>query len=175
MNSFKSQICLVCVIPLMVLILSCDSQTEKSTDTEPATGGQVSENIPEIVMNAMNTRFPDAEIQKWTKENEDESVIYDIEFKQGEQKFEADVREDGTFNNWEREIDSSDLPDAVQKAFDKQYPEAVVGEIMEISTNKEGNDQIEGYEIVLKEPDESKIEITFAPDGEILEISEATQ
>jgi len=46
---------------------------------------------------------------------------------------------------------------------------------MEISASNEGQDLIEGYEIVFEAPDEQKIEITFTPDGEILENAEAIQ
>src|SRR3954466_1476747 len=72
--------------------------------------------IPKAVKDALKTKFPKAEIEKWTKEKEDDKELYDIEFKQGKQKFEADIFEDGSIHNWEKEIADKDLPEAVKKA-----------------------------------------------------------
>ena len=60
--------------------------------------------IPAVVMNTLKSKFPEAEIHKWSKEKEGDIVLYDIEFKQHDQKFEADIKEDGTIQNWEKEI-----------------------------------------------------------------------
>src|SRR5262245_15163751 len=60
--------------------------------------------MPKKVMDALKAKFPKAEIDKWTKEKEGDKIVYDIEFKQGKQKFEADIAEDGTILNWEKEI-----------------------------------------------------------------------
>jgi hypothetical protein len=122
-------------------------------------------------MAALKAKFPDAEIHKWTKEKEGDTVVYDIEFKQGDQKFEADIKEDGAFHNWEREIAAEDLPEAVMKAAEEKYPNSTRKEIMEITAVKEGQDALEGYEIVLETAEGDKVEITVAPDGEILEES----
>ena len=92
--------------------------------------------IPKKVMDTLKAKFPKAEIQKWTKEKEGDKVVYDIEFKQGTQKFEADIFEDGTIHNWEKEIAAKDLPEAVTKAVDKKYPKSTLKEIMEITEVK---------------------------------------
>jgi uncharacterized membrane protein YkoI len=55
-------------------------------------------------MAKLRARFPEAEIQQWTREEEDGVVLYDIEFRQQGRKFEADIKEDGAIDNWEREI-----------------------------------------------------------------------
>ena len=125
--------------------------------------------IPKKVMDALKARFPKADINKWTKEKEGDVVIYDIEFKQKGQKFEADIKEDGTIHNWEKEIAASDLPVAVKKAVQKRYPKSTLKEIMAITAVKDGNDALEGYEIVLETADKKGVEVTAAPDGKILE------
>lgn len=125
--------------------------------------------IPKIVMDALKARFPKAEIQKWTKEKEGDKVVYDIEFKQGVQKFEADIFESGTIHNWEKEIAAKDLPNAVKQTVDKKYPKATLKEIMEITEVKDRKESLEGYEIVLETTDKQEVEITVAPDGKVLE------
>ena len=145
---------------LMILLVgSCGQQTEK-TD---------SDQIPQNVSEALKAKFPDAVIDKWTKEEEGEIVIYDFEFTQEGQKFEADIKEDGTIHNWERAVTAEDLPVAVQDIFNEKYPDAEIKEIMEITAVIEGEDQLEGYEIVFETVDKEEIEITVAPDGNIIE------
>ena len=144
---------------LMLLVVACGQQTDK-------TGA---DQIPQDVLEALNAKFPDAEINKWTSEDEEDVVIYDLEFTQNGQKLEADIMEDGTIHNWEKAITNEDLPVAVQDTFNEKYPDAEMKEIMEITAVIEGEDQLEGYEIVFETPDNKEFEITIAPDGNIIE------
>ncbi len=127
--------------------------------------------IPKKVMDALKAKFPKAEIHKWTKEKEGETVVYDIEFKQKGRKFEADIKEDGTIHNWEKEIAAKDLPKPVKKAVEKKYPKSTLKEIMAITAVKDGKDAPEGFEVVLETADKKAAEVTVAPDGKILEDS----
>lgn len=145
---------------------------------QPAAGAQDKDKlgldkIPKKVMDALKAKFPKAKIQKWTKEKEGETVVYDVEMTQEGRKFEADVREDGTIHNWEKEIAAKDLPKAVRRAVDKKYPKATLKEIMQITAVKDGKEALEGYEVVLETADKKGVEVTVAPDGKILEDSGA--
>jgi hypothetical protein len=104
-------------------------------------------------------------------EKEGDAVVYDIEFKEGDRKCEADIKEDGTYVNYEREVAAKDLPKAVTEAVEKKYPKAKMTEIMEIMEVKGKQDKLEGYEIVLKTADNKEVEVAIAPDGKILEDS----
>ena len=127
--------------------------------------------IPRKVMDALKARFPKAVIDKWTKEKENDKVVYDIEFKQDGKKFEADIFEDGTIHNWEKEIAIKDLPKVVSDAVYKKYPKSTFKEVMQVTAVKNGKDELEGYEIVLETADKKEVEITVAPDGKVLEDS----
>jgi uncharacterized membrane protein YkoI len=127
--------------------------------------------IPKPVMDTLKARFPKAEIQKWTVEKEGDKVVYDIEFKQGARKFEADIFEDGAIHNWEKEIAAKDVPEAVRAAVEKKYPKATWKEVMEITEVKDKKERLEGYEIVLGPADKKEVEVTVAPDGKIVEDS----
>ena len=129
------------------------------------------EKVPEKVMEGLTAKFPKAELDKWTKEKEDEKVVYDIEFKQRGIHYEADIKEDGTILNWETAIAAKDLPPAVVKAVDKTYPKADMEEVMQVTAVKNGKDKLEGYEIGLLTADKKKVEVTIAPDGKVLEDS----
>jgi uncharacterized membrane protein YkoI len=127
--------------------------------------------IPKKVMEALKAKFPKAAIHKWTMEKEGDVVVYDIEFKEGDRKCEADIKVDGTYINYEREVAAKDLPKAVTDAVEKKYPKAKMMEIMEIMEVKGNEDKLEGYEIVLQTGDNKEVEVTIAPDGKILEDS----
>jgi uncharacterized membrane protein YkoI len=148
---------------LLVLASGSPAQDKKDKDKLDL------DKIPKKVMDTLKAKFPKAEIHKWTMEKEGDIVVYDIEFKQGTQKFEADIKEDGTLMNWEKEIAAKDLPAAVKQTLDKRYPKATIKEVMEITEIKDKKEVLEGYEIVLETADKKEQEITIAPDGKVLE------
>jgi hypothetical protein len=159
------------LILLLCLVFSCERQAEEAKVESRAKDELELDKIPKVVMDALKAKFPDAEIHKWTKEKEGDIVVYDIEFKQQDRKFEADIKEDGSIHNWEKEIAAEDLPEAVKKAAEEKYPNSIHKEIMEITAVKDGEDALEGYEIVLETADKKEVEVTVAPDGKILEDS----
>ena len=157
------------LILLLCLVFSCEQQGEKVDVEKKAEADLELDKIPKMVMDALKAKFPKAEIHKWSKEKEGDIVVYDVEFKQEGRKFEGDIKEDGTIHNWEKEIPGRDLPEAVKKVVETNYPESTIKEIMEITAVKDGNDVLEGYEIVFETADKKEIEVMVAPDGKILE------
>jgi hypothetical protein len=127
--------------------------------------------IPKAVMDALKAKFPKAKISKWTKETEKGKVVYDIEFKEDGKKAEADIEEDGTVQNFEKEFDAKDLPRAVTEAVEKKYPKAKMKEVMEITEIKDKKEVHGGFEITLETADKKSVEVTVARDGKILEDS----
>ena len=128
--------------------------------------------IPKAVMNALKAKFPGAKIHKWTKETENGKVVYDIEFKQQNgRKAEADIFEDGTIQNFEKEFDAKDLPKAVTAAVEKKYPKAKMKEVMEITDIKDKKEVHGGFEIVLETAEKKEVEVTVSKEGKILEDS----
>jgi hypothetical protein len=154
---------LVAVLVALFLIGSQARGQEKAKDKLDL------DKIPKAVMDALKSKFPKAEIHKWTKAKEGDDVVYDIEFKENGRKCEADIKENGTYINYEKEIAAKDLTEAVRKTLDKRYPKATLKEIMEITDVKGKNETLEGYEIVLEAVDKKEQEITIAPDGKVLE------
>ncbi|MFO0967832.1 MAG: PepSY-like domain-containing protein [Gemmataceae bacterium] len=128
--------------------------------------------IPKAVMDTLKGRFPKAVIDKWTREKEGADVVYDIEFKIGARKWEADIKENGTLLNFEKEIAVKDLPEAVAKAVAKRYPKGKMTEAMEMTDVKGKEEKLHGYEIIVRKADGKSVEITLAPDGKVLEAPE---
>ena len=170
----KSSLLRLSVIPAILMlfaVFSCEQRTEKTADPNIAKEDLELDKIPKLVMGSLRAKFPTAEIQKWTKEEKGSIVIYDIEFKQMDRKFEADILEDGTIHNWEKEINISDLPETVKKTVENKYADAKLKEIMEITLALENNNLLEGYEVLLETADNKEVEVTAAPNGMILEDS----
>lgn len=159
------------LILLLCLIYSCERQGEKVNVERKAKDDLQLDKIPEVVMDGLKAKFPKAEIHMWTKEKEGDTVIYDIEFRQEGRKFEADIKENGSIYNWEKAIEIKNLPETIKKAVETKYPESIIKEIMEITAVNDGKDVLEGYEIVLETAGVKEIEVTVAPEGEILEDS----
>jgi hypothetical protein len=125
--------------------------------------------IPQKVMAALKAKFPAADIHQWTKETENGVVLYDMEFTQEGRKFEADIKESGVIENWEKAIAAQELPAAVTLAVEKKYPRSTLSEVMAVTAVKDGKDALEGYEITLKTAAGKGVEVTLAPDGKVLE------
>ncbi len=125
--------------------------------------------IPQAVMDALLAKFPAAKIDKCTKAKEGEDIIYDIEFKQEARKCEADIKENGTYINYEKAIQATVLPKAVRDAIDKRYPKATLTEIMEETEVKGNDEKLSAYEVVLVTADKKDAEVRLSPDGKILE------
>ena len=125
--------------------------------------------IPKAVMDALKVKFPQAKIDKCHRAKEDNAVVYDIEFKEGERKCEADIKEDGTYINYEKAIAAKDLPKAVKDGVEKKYPKSTLKEIMEETEVKGKEEKLSAYEIVLDTAEKKEVEVRLSPDGKILE------
>ena len=137
-------------------------------DGVPESGPRAAK-VPPNVLSALTAKFPQAKIEKWTRETEEGKAVYDIEFTQAGKKFEADIFADGAIHNWEQEVAAGDLPAAVVQTVARQFPNAAMKEIMAVTAMTNGNEKLEGYEIVVQRPHKRDVEMTVAPDGKILE------
>ena len=157
---------IVAALPMLMLAAAASRGDAKQDKQAPDI-----DKIPKAVMEALKSKFPKPVITKWTKETEGNDVIYDIEFKQEGRACEADIKENGTYINYEKAIARKDLPAAVTKAVEARYPKSTFKEIMEITAVKYKKDSLEGYEIVLDTAEKKEVEVTVAPDGKIIEDS----
>jgi hypothetical protein len=157
------------LVLILCLVFSCQQQKENAAVEKEAAKDLKLDEIPAVVMDALMAKFPQAEIHQWTQEKEGDIVVYDIEFTQAGRKFEADIKADGTIHNWEKEISTEELPEAARKAVEEMYPQAVLGDIMEITQVTGQEDVLEGYEVILQTAEKGEVEVTVSADGKILE------
>ena len=129
--------------------------------------------VPKVVLDALLAKFPNAKIDKCTKAREGDVVVYDIEFKQEERKWEADVKENGTFINYEKAIEAKDLPKVVSEAVEKRYPKSTTKEFMEETEVNGKDEKLSAYEVVLVTANKKHVELILTPDGKVLQDSGA--
>src|SRR6476619_12122 len=71
--------------------------------------------LPKSVANSLKARFPGLTITSATRETEsDGKVLFDIELKQKDRKYETDIQKDGTILEVEKEIFSKDWSKALR-------------------------------------------------------------
>jgi hypothetical protein len=131
--------------------------------------------IPAKVMEALKSKFPQAKIDKCTKAKEGDDVVYDIEFKEGTRKCEADIKEGGAYINYEKAIAEKDLPKACREAMEKKYPTATLGDVMEETEVMGKDEKLSAYEVMLTTADKKEVEVRLSPEGKILEDTGAAQ
>jgi len=126
--------------------------------------------IPKAVMDSLVSRFPKCKIDKCTKAKEEGDIVYDIEFTQTTgKKGEADIKENGTYINFEKEIDAKDLPKPVRAAIDAKYPKATLKICMEETEVKGKEEKLSAYEVTLVTAQSKEVEVRVSPAGKILE------
>jgi uncharacterized membrane protein YkoI len=122
--------------------------------------------LPKAASDAVKARFPGLEYTSITKETEtDGRVVYDIELTQKGQKFETDVKEDGTLLEVEKEVDPKNYPKALAAAVDAKYPKAKITIVMEVNLIKEKKETPDHLEVSVETADKQEKELLFQLDG----------
>lgn len=146
-----------------ILFVGCSGSDKEAADggkLENKDQSQVDENgIPEAVTKACQEKFPNAESVEWEKEGN----IYEAEFMLDGKEYEAEYDAEGNWLATEWEIKISDLPDAVIKSIEKNYPDWEIEEAEEMESEAYGNI----FEVEIEKDDIEK-EVFIDKDGKIL-------
>ncbi len=156
---------------LLLFIGGPVAHADDTKEPDAKIGSQDLSRVPPEVAKAFEARFPGAKIKKWTQETENGVVIYDFEFSKSGKKLEADLRADGTIQNWEEQLKVGEVPEKARAAVETSCPGAVWHEVMRVNTVKEGKDALVGYEILMEMLDSTNVEVMVSPEGKILEDS----
>ena len=103
--------------------------------------------IPAKIMQTVKTRLPGALISSAEKENENGGIVYDLEMKDGGRKYEMEIKEDGTLVEIEKQV--MDVPTAVTQAVKSKYPDAKIGDVMEVNAVMGTKETPRHYEVVI--------------------------
>lgn len=103
--------------------------------------------IPPRIMQTVKARLPGAQISSAEKETENGSTVYDLEMKDGGRKYEMDIKEDGTLVEIEKQV--MDVPAAVTQSVKAKYPDAKIGDVMEVNSVMGTKETPKHYEVVV--------------------------
>jgi uncharacterized membrane protein YkoI len=123
--------------------------------------------VPQVIKDAINGRFPGADVSSVEKETEDGKVVYDVELKHKDRKYEMDILEDGTIIEIEKEVALKDVPEAVTKAVEAEHSKATIKEVMEVNKVKDGKETPDHYEITIEKDGKSR-EVNVSLEGKVL-------
>lgn len=124
--------------------------------------GIEADKVPQDVRNALTKLFPDAAEVEWEME-----ATYEAEFKRDGREVEVNFTADGELLQIEYEMDVEDLPLAVVKTINREFPAAKITEAERV----ELPDGSSVYELDLKEGDE-EIEVHVALEASIVAIGD---
>jgi hypothetical protein len=124
--------------------------------------------IPKPLMEAVNARFKDAAVTAAVKEKEDGELVYELSLKVKGQTVDVILTSEGTIRLIEKTIAAKDLPSAVVKSLEDNYPKATYKKFEEVILVDENKEYPPYYEGILVTARKRNIEVEMAPDGTIV-------
>jgi hypothetical protein len=125
--------------------------------------------LPAAIREAVNKRFPRAEMIGAVKENEDGKTEYEVTIREGGAKMDIMLTVGGSITAIEKSIAATSLPRAIQSAVQRKYPKSAYKRAEEVTTVKNGKEDLDFYEVVLETATKKRIEVQIGVDGKIRE------
>jgi len=116
--------------------------------------------IPAAVVSAFKAKYPAAAKIKWEKENDSE---FEAEFMLNKAEMSANFDATGKWIETETEIETANLPTAIQDVVSKDFAGYKIKEASKV----ENANSTTTYEVEVKK-DKEKIELLLSADGQIL-------
>ena len=130
-------------------IVSCAQETASKIPTK----------IPTKVEDAFKSKFPNAKLVKWDRENDTE---WEAEFKLDGVDYSANFSNEGVWKETEHGIKIEELPEAVQSTLSSEFS----GYKIEEAETVESPD-FSGYEVEIEKGEES-LEVVFDQAGKVI-------
>jgi len=149
-----SSIAVVAVVALSGLFAQASEEKIKPAD------------LPKSVASSLKTRFPGLTITSATRETEPNGkVVFDIELKHKDRKFETDIQKDGTILEVEKEIPAKDWSKALQSTVESKFPNGKIKEVLEVNKVTEGKEVPDHLEVTVETAGKKNAEILVSLDG----------
>ena len=165
MRRLMGVLCLAAVAGLLTAATLSSADDKKDDKKEEKAEKIAPDKLPQKIKDAIEGRFPKAEITSAEKEKEDGKIVYDIELKHEGRKYEMDILEDGTIIEIEKEVKLKDLPAAVADALKAKFPDATIKEVMEVNKVKDKKETPDHYEVTIVGKDKKEKEVIVSLDG----------
>ena len=143
------------IILLVLFLTACHTDKEITLSVD---------DIPGKILTDMNRSYPGAEVEEYSKEYEDGSWSYEIEFMFEGQEHEVKYSLDGTLIESERATTIEALPATVTRLLNSDYKSYSVEKIEEITQNGKIFYEVE----LIKSDGKGGLELVFSPDGQLI-------
>lgn len=130
--------------------------------------------IPKPGMEAVKVRFKDAAVIEAFKEEEDGELIYELSIKVKGQTVDVLLTPKGEFRLIKKTIAAKDLPAAVAKTLEDNYPKATYKELEEIILVQNNKEYPPYYEVLLVTARKKAIEVETTAKGKIIKEEKAS-
>ncbi|QYA26464.1 hypothetical protein G3I01_13460 [Gramella sp. MT6] len=147
------RVSILLVALLTVGLLSC--QEKKDTKKEK-------NEVPEVVQRTFQNKYPVENDPDWEK---DDHGNWESHFKIDGEKYRADFNADGSWIETENSIKKENLPDAIKKKIEEEYPDRKITEVEHVNSAKEG----EFYDVEFKQKGKN-MDVVFKEDGSVMKI-----
>jgi hypothetical protein len=156
----------IIVVALIMITAGCTHNKNESKEE----GGEAKKisaaEVPAAVSSALNQRFPGNQVRSVEKENENGMIIFDYELTQDGRKYEADIKDDGTIIEIEKQVAANNVPAAVTHAVQAKFPGAKIGDVMEVNKVSGKTETPDHYEVTLTTGGKEK-EVNVTMDGKV--------
>lgn len=112
--------------------------------------------VPKAVVDAVNAKFPKAEVVQAEKEVEDGVTYYELAIKFNGNNIDVTSKADGEIVEIETEIKPTGLPKEVIGQLDAKYPKAEIKKAEYIASK-----EVTKYEVLLLTADKQTVEVVF--------------
>jgi len=157
---FLNAMAVACLVTMATVALADDKPEKIAPDK-----------LPQKIKDAVQGRFPGAEITSAEKEKEKGEIVFDVELKHEGRKYEMEIKEDGTIAEIEKEIASKDVPEAITIAVKRKFPTAAIKEVMEVNKVTGKEEKPIHYEVTIETDGKAK-EVIVSLDGKIAKSDE---
>ena len=131
-----------------------------AAQTKPAAAAPAATKMPPAVEAAFKKAWPNATVQKVTKETEDGKVQYEVESIDAGRRRDLNYNPDGTVILYEEALTEAEVPAVVMAALKARYPKATIATRERLYVTK---DQSANFEFGLKGA--GVTEAILTPDG----------
>ncbi len=122
--------------------------------------------VPKQVLDAVDKKFPGAQLIGATREKEGQEIHYNITLKHTKEDYEVCLTSTGEIVEIAEDIYPKEMPVAVHMTINKRYPRATIKDAAEI-THLTDNHRI-SYWAEIHTTDSRIVEMTLEPNGKIL-------
>jgi hypothetical protein len=128
-----------------------------------------SDSLPDSITRSIEQRFPGAQIDEWTSDRDNGTLVYEVEFESADAEYEADLAADGRFLELEEEIELYAVPEAVMKALKSHAASAKLEDAARVSRFVDGREALVGYELTWTRDGGQEHETLISAEGVVIE------